>query len=569
MKDTNNQKDAHTSYVGMPWFGINWGVDTRIHAYDKIFDSGEIQKTFEQYMTRTFSPGFHIRYPGGAFVQEFDMDPANFGGNVSWPSPEIFLKFCSSSGLKVLQQLPTTALARNGSIQKVHSSNGKIDWGIVDNIVQDAVKYCRWIKANQLWDTVIAFEIGNEDYAVMEGEFSPDDYVETVARYISGLSQIDQEIKLIIDTRPAGSNDWGRAVLRLIKARNLEKAIFGFATHVYPGWTVPALNRKGIDFHNYILSEQSSFAKNNNYSTLVENLNNLGYPPDHKIFITECGLDLTLFDFQSNKKDFSCAVGLVKDVIELIQSPRFGGLSYTGLFHQYLIQKQKLKGDGQVYSNQVTDWGLGELWFLPDESGAKFVGTPLLDVLGVLSKGLCSCSRYGRLKTAGNTEAILALKTTGQYFLLFVNLSSAQTQVDLQAEANVNLLYGGLGARTLPLGATSLQSGSMEEKAYPLVSPAGLSFPAYAIAYTYLTSGKLNGLPISGDLIGFKAIKDGEELNLGDFGVLMKDGRLEITPKGATVSGLTWRLLSSDRDELTKLIGVDPDDITEWTTREK
>ncbi len=494
--------------IEQPFWGINWSRDTRVKAYPQIFLDQDVENSLGKFFEQNFGNHFHIRYPGGSFVQSFNLNPKEFLKDYYTPSPEIFFQFIKRNNLKVLHQLPTSNFISKGNGPEPIRKFGRfipIDLELFDKLIDMAEKYCKWLQNENYWDFIIAFEIGNEDYSKVEGLFSPKEYVFFVEKYINMLTKIDDQVRIIVNTRPlVGDEDWGIKVLEKLKEKKLVNKIFGVATHIYPGWMVKELNNRNIDFHSYVFSNNSSFLKNPNYSLLTQKLDELNYPKECKIYVTECSIDLTLFNWVNNRKDLSAGLGLAKDIIELIGDSRFGGLSYFALFHQYLIESKNKQIDMDVKKTFVTDWGLGELWFFPESKKEKFVPTPLLKILGIISQCFNNNKKYGTLKISDNCNAILILNNEDEYVMVILNLNDSDEKIDLLTEAKINVINGGLNARSIPLGVTKITDGSLSSEAEDTSLTKGFTLPGYSLAYAKFNSAKLNGRKISEDIIGYR-----------------------------------------------------------------
>ena len=112
------------------------------------------------------------------------------------------------------------------------------------------------------------------------------------------------------------------------------------------------------------------------------------------------------------------------------------------LFHQYLIESKNKQIDMDVKKTFVTDWGLGELWFFPESKKEKFVPTPLLKILGIISQCFNNNKKYGTLKISDNCNAILILNNEDEYVMVILNLNDSDEKIDLLTEAKINVING-------------------------------------------------------------------------------------------------------------------------------
>ncbi len=284
---------------------------------------------------------------------------------------------------------------------------------------------------------------------------------------------------------------------------------------------------------------------------------------------------MPLNDFSSNRKDLSAAIGLSRNMVALVEKPRFGGLSYTGIFHQYLIKKSNTKDLSvkdtslQVYSTKVTDWGLGELWFLPESNKTKFIPTPLLYALGIFSKAFESGIKYGVIKVTGSIETLFIAEENRNYFLLFINVSSSPVSVDLRAKCDIHIIEGGLDARALPLNAIDNIGKTLKIHSQKLVLDGGFILPPFSLGYTYLESGKLNGVAIDEKLIGFKGMKDGQQLEIGSFGFEQSIDGFSIYPTGAIISGVSTELIPMSKKQIEAITESNIKNICCWSFEEE
>ncbi|HEY9658233.1 MAG TPA: hypothetical protein V6C65_07260, partial [Allocoleopsis sp.] len=198
----------------------------------------------------------------------------------------------------------------------------------------------------------------------------------------------------------------------------------------------------------------------------------------------------------------------------------------------------------------------------------KFIPTPLLDVFGIIAKGLAGCSKAGTLQLNSAVRVLVGGQTPSGYFIVFANLSESPTTVEFEGKADVHAIFGGLGARTIPLGSTSIQPSEIRTAVLSATSSGGFTLPPFAIAFTSVESGRLNGIPLSDAIIGYHAVKNGRELNLGEFGVRLTNGRLRIFPTGCRVYGRDLRLIPLSRVQLERSLGTNITSVSDWSISE-
>lgn len=563
------------------YLGINWHKDTRIGSFKELFTDNTLRKRFGVHLKETLAGGF-LRYPGGEFVQHLPLSLEDAAVDVLNPGYPVFYAFCHEFGLKVLQQLPTFGYSIFGCRKTIKkSSKGSIDWGIVDEMVSKAASFMKWVYDNDYDENIIFWQIGNEDWHVIEGAMKPVEYVEIFERYIKAIGRRISPEKILVVAQPGkrgNSHDWGMEVLRLLKFKGYAGTFGGVTIHVYPYFLSRSeFDREDFDFNTYCTGESLPQIFKAEFTRLSDTLDNLGFNEKIKVHVTETAIDIAgpqavdeWYTFKNNRKTYAAAYGVSQAILSIAKEKRFGSASYHSLTHKYLIAPEHRNPTIWEGYTKADDWGWGQCWFIPENLETTFLNTPLLEAWSALALFLNGASTVGELRIDPLINAFMALGTAGTKLFLF-NKSYKSTQINITGNSQGFILGDGdLNKRVLKQGSHGIPEDIAPLKLRSISLSGEINVPPFAIFFAEGNDLAVNGVGLSPELLRTKAFFKGRELALGSFFISYINGNLIPFPKGVRIENYPLALIRGlngrDMESISReIFFVSHEDICEWS----
>lgn len=558
------------------YFAFNWHKDQIGGNYFRLFTNPRLRNTFGNYL-RDNLKNVYIRYPGGRETQDFQFEHSKASLNFEQPGYPIFFKFVKEFNCKIIHQLPTSGWTdENGVKCRVKQSvTSPLDMKLVTELTEYVTEYVIWVKSMGYDNQIVYWELGNEDWIDYECRLSPFEYYSIISILINKLSLYIDSSKLIICAQPdtlAGSTNWGHDVLVLLKKYNLHKKFGGVSLHIYPCFqNVNLCSGNHFDFNQYAFSDELIHTFRLIFEKLTVSLNDLNYPSDVKVHITEMSIDVPysnspkIQSFDNNKKNLAAAFASIRCLSSIISNIRFSGACYHSLTHRYLIENENNNPTKWRGFTKVTDWGWGQLWYLADQN--KFICTPLLYIWSILSSYIDINSSVFRLSDssflfqANNLQTLLIFNYNGSTNSKYIPLSNVSKLVSIESNS--------LGFRTLKPTTYGSPSDIIPLKYQIVKHPTYLILKNY---YLYILIGshiKFNKLQVSNKFVNTKVVQNDNYLPFGEYYISYHGGKLHVFPPNATF--INYPLDSivglghlSESEVSLLLLGEFFDNIVEW-----